>query len=293
MMWRARAAGAWAHSVLRQCADALRDGSRVLPLLTARCAQGDPPPVLRQASGTPGAPLAVVIHSHYEDVLPDLLAALDAIPEPFDLLITTTSEAVPPARLPDHAGSVRIFRVSNRGRDILPLVRLVNAGLLDTYALVCKIHTKKSVWRANGPRFAGDGAAWRDRLVTGILGSPELVDALLAAFRRRPGLMLVTAPGQVLGPRYWGANLPLVRALGRRGGIVIRAGDLRFPAGSMYWVRGEVLRRLRDLELCSALFDAERGQDDGTTAHAVERYIGCLAGSMGEILTADEIAGGS
>lgn len=292
--WGVRAAAAFAAGAAGQATAVLRrvPGASVLPLLTARY-DPDPSPVLRTARGTTGAPVAVVVHCHYPDVLPGLLAALEVIPEDFDLLITATSELSVPPDVPAHATALRIHRVSNRGRDILPLVRLVNAGLLDGYEVICKVHTKKSVWRREGGRFTGDGAAWRDALVAGILGSPGLVGAVLGAFRSDPDLMMVTAPGQVLGPRYWGANLPLVRALGRRGGVAIRPAALRFAAGSMYWVRGDVLRRLGALRLCSAHFDSERGQDDGTTAHAVERYLGYLATAMGRLVTADVIHAGS
>ena len=288
--WQARAAAAFAHGVLGQGVRARGRRAGVLPLLTARHPAEDPPPELVHADGEPGARLAVVVHSHFPEVLPELLAALDAIPEPFDLLVTTTARELEMGAV-DSAGaaSVRVFHVENRGRDILPLLRLVNAGLLDGYELVCKVHTKKSTWRAAGGRFAGDGREWRTTLVGGILGSRDLAGAIVAAFDSRPRLMMVTAPGQVLGPQYWGANLPLVLLLGRRGGLRVAPSSLRFAAGSMYWVRGTVLARLRDLHLTSAHFDAEHGQDDGTTAHAVERYLGHLVAAMGELVSSESL----
>ncbi len=41
-----------------------------------------------------------------------------------------------------------MLEVENRGRDILPLVSLVNAGYLDPYHVILKVHTKRSQWRA-------------------------------------------------------------------------------------------------------------------------------------------------
>lgn len=289
--WQVRAGAAFATGLLTQVMRAHGRPAGVLPLLTVRHPDADPDPVQLAELGSPGARTAVVLHCHFVDVLPGLLHALDAIPEPFDLLITTTSDLTVPAALPHQLTSLRILRVDNRGRDILPLVRLVNAGLLDDYEVVCKVHTKKSTWRTSGGRFDGGGAEWRDELVRGILGSPELVAAVLRAFRREAGVAMVTAPGQVLGPSYWGANVPLVRALGRRGRVAVVPRRLRFAAGSMYWTRACVLRGLRDLRLRSAHFDSEAGQDDGTTAHAVERYLGYLTASLGAIVTTDEIVG--
>lgn len=286
--WRARAFAAFGAGVLGQVVRAHGRPSGVLPLLSVRHPAQDPPPELVAERGRPGARIAVVLHSHFPEVLPELLAALVAIPEPHDLLVTTTAREA--AALASSASSVRVFRVENRGRDILPMIRLVNAGLLDGYDLVCKVHTKKSGWRAAGGRFEGDGARWRDALVGGVLGSRDLVEAVNTAFDADPALMMVTAPGQILGPEYWGANLPLVRALGRRGRVPVEPARLRFAAGSMYWVRGEALRRLRDLGLRAAHFDAERGQDDGTTAHAVERYLGYLVRELGELVSSDALA---
>jgi len=125
--------------------------------------------------------------------------------------------------------------------------------------------------------------------VSGVLGSRDLVESVITGFDSDPALMMVAAPGQVLGPAYWGANLPLVRALGRRGDIPIDPAQLRFAAGSMYWVRGTVLTRLRELHLRAAHFDTERGQDDGTTAHALERYLGYLVRDMGDLVSSDSL----
>jgi lipopolysaccharide biosynthesis protein len=49
----------------------------------------------------------------------------------------------------------------------------------------------------------------------------------------------------------------------------------------MYWARGSILRRLRALHLIAADFEPESGQEDGTTAHALERVIGLLAREAG------------
>jgi lipopolysaccharide biosynthesis protein len=59
---------------------------------------------------------------------------------------------------------------------------------------------------------------------------------------------------------------------------------LRFPAGSIYWVRDDVLKALADLRLSAEDFEPEQALVDGTTAHAVERLMGWLALSAGRRL---------
>ena len=104
---------------------------------------------------------------------------------------------------------------------------------------------------------------------------------ILAAFEADADLGIVTADGSVLGPSFWGQNAPVTATLLRRLGLDLEPRALRFAAGSMYWARASILRRLADLRLTAADFEDEAGQIDGTTAHALERVIGILAADAG------------
>ena len=67
----------------------------------------------------------------------------------FDLIVTNASEhpiTIDGSRLPRMRNCV-VVDVENHGRDIWPMVQVVNAGLLDPYELVLKLHTKRSAWR--------------------------------------------------------------------------------------------------------------------------------------------------
>ena len=64
--------------------------------------------------------------------------------------------------------------VANHGRDIWPMVQVVNAGVLDPYELVLKVHTKRSEWRAAHQELAGSGEQWRSELIGSLLGSPSM-----------------------------------------------------------------------------------------------------------------------
>jgi lipopolysaccharide biosynthesis protein len=222
--------------------------------------------------------VGVVVHVYYPELLPELLFHIEQIPVPYDLFVTNASGQ--PLDLPPEDSTrrhVRVFDVDNHGRDILPLVSLVNAGLLDPYHLVVKVHTKKSEWRAEHELGeAGDGTAWRGQLLSALLGSPDNVQEILNGFAERPDLGLVTADGSVLGPDHWGGNEALVANLIRRLEVPLDVDALRFAAGSMYWIRGFGLQGLRGLDLRPIDFQAEAGQINVTTAHGVERAIGVL-----------------
>lgn len=234
--------------------------------------------------------VAVVLHVFYPELLDELLAALNALPVGFDLVVTNASDV--PLRIDRGAvknlRNVVLFDVHNHGRDIFPLVQVVNAGILDPYEIVLKVHTKKSAWRAEHAELAGSGSQWKEEFLQALVGSRDGVERILDAFAADPWLGLVTAPGNIMGPEFWGADEALTRELLRRLELEIDPSTLRFAAGSMYWVRGFVLQGLRALNLTADDFHEEAGQVDGTTAHAIERAIGVLAEEAGLRLAATD-----
>lgn len=227
--------------------------------------------------------VAVVLHVFYTELVQELVEGLAQIPVDFDLIITNASGedlAISTAELP-HLKNVRELPVPNRGRDILPLVSLVNAGLLEGYELVLKIHTKRSVWREEHKELGGSGDGWRKSLLDNVLGAAPHI---LAEFAEDPTLGLVTAPGNILGSEFWGGDREITRDLLRRIQLPLIEEDLQFASGSIYWVRAFVLQGLRSLELSAADFEDELGQVDGTTAHGVERLIGIVTTESGYVM---------
>jgi lipopolysaccharide biosynthesis protein len=227
------------------------------------------------------ARVGVVLHAYYADLLPELFARLRLLPVSYDLLITNATGR--PIEVPADMGclaNVRTFEIDNHGRDILPLVSLVNAGHLDPYLVVLKIHTKRSQWRS-AHDLDGDGARWRDDLLDALLGDEAGVAGILSSFAERPDLGLVTADGSVLGPEHWGDNQALTANLLRRLELILVPDELRFAAGSMYWIRGFALQGLRALNLSAMDFEPEVGQVNQTTAHAIERLIGVVVAEAG------------
>ncbi|MGV1003165.1 MAG: rhamnan synthesis F family protein [Candidatus Nanopelagicales bacterium] len=246
------------------------DGSAIATQLPARFARP--------------APTAVLVHVFYPDLLSELLTAARRIPQPTDLIVTNASGAVLdlPADLRARFANLGVLNVANRGRDILPMIELANAGWFEPYTAVLKLHTKRSQWRA-AHELAGSGEAWRDALLTSLAGDSATAARCLELLRTDREVGLITAPGSLLGPDYWGRNEAATQALAQRLGIAFDLGSVQFPAGSMYWVRGTLLARLRDLRLTARDFPAEAGQTNLTLAHAVERVLGVMVTAGGQI----------
>lgn len=244
-------------------------------------------------------PVAVVVHVYYAELTAQIWHELATIPVPFDLVVTNSSgEDLVLDGLPDNARAVKVFDLENRGRDIWPLVAIVNAGVLDPYLLILKVHTKKSEWRAEHGDFEDGGSAWRDSFFSDLLSTRDNVQNILESFAADPSLGMVTASGSVLGPEFWGDNEHCVHELARRLQLTVDDQSLRFAAGSMYWCRGFVLQGLRALCLDEEDFEPEAGQNNATMAHGVERLLGLLCKESGltigerSALTADDAASG-
>jgi lipopolysaccharide biosynthesis protein len=229
------------------------------------------------------AKVAVVVHVFYPDLLAELLDQLDSVPVAYDLIVTNASNESISVGKSDAPGArhIVVLDVDNHGRDIWPLAQVVNAGLLDPYELVLKVHTKRSGWRADHPDLAGSGEQWRTDLFASLLGTRENVCDILNTFAEDARVGVVSAPGNILGPEFWGGDLHLVQELLRRLELRVDADSLRFPAGSFYWIRAFVLQGLRSLALTAQDFEREAGQIDATTAHAIERSIGLLSTEAG------------
>lgn len=220
--------------------------------------------------------ILVVAHVFYPEVWPDIEDRLSRLPEAYDLIVTLVeghAEGLEPQisrRLP-HA---RIHHVQNHGRDLGPLVDLANNGHLDGYDAILKVHTKRSLHRV-------DGDAWRVALLDGVLPSPDAVRRALELLRLDPSVGIIAPTGHLKGPETWGSDQQLVEALAARFPFPFDPDALLYPAGSMYWVRPWVLQRLADLQLGPEHFAPEAAHLDGSTAHALERFIGVLTTTAG------------
>jgi lipopolysaccharide biosynthesis protein len=236
--------------------------------------------------------VAVVVHCFYADLFEEILTFVRNIPVPFDLIVTNASgESIDPLAVdqPNLANHV-VLPIENHGRDIYPLMALVNADLLNPYDVVLKVHTKRSTWRSSHD-LAGDGDTWRRELLTGLLGDGDRMRDVLTAFASDPTLGIVTAPGSVLGPEYWGDNQEITRTLLRRLELDLDEPGLVFAAGSMYWTRAFLLNGLRALGMSRDDFPDEAGQVNQTTAHGMERLLGAVTTEAGlSIRASTEIA---
>lgn len=236
-------------------------------------------PVLRFDPARDCAPFAVVAHVYYPDLWPEFADQIRALDIDYDLYVTLTYRGDESDELADQIRQdfpgATVVCVPNRGRDILPFLALVNAGALDSYQAVCKIHTKKSPHRQ-------DGEEWRRHLIGGILPDQGLTQ-LLSQFLNDETAAFWVADGQhYTGEKWWGTNFGVTQFIMQRLEVEISRETLSFPAGSIYWMKPLMVGLLKALNLDEYNFEPEEAQVDGTLAHGLERAMGYLA------MTADQ-----
>jgi lipopolysaccharide biosynthesis protein len=231
-----------------------------------------------------GRRILVIAHVFYPELWQELADHIATIREPFDLvvtLVTGASEGLAPAiieRFPDSL----VHTVANRGRDMLPLLEVLDRGVVSGHQAILKVHTKKSAHRL-------DGQLWRAALLDSLCppgaGTTLIVDLL----SRDPGAAIVAPEGFIRGVEFWGGCGPAVAAIAHRAGVGFDPSAVWFPAGSMFWCRPEVLAGLQAPGLTQDDFEYEVAALDATTAHALERYVGVVAAVAGTdvVSTAD------
>lgn len=217
---------------------------------------------------------AVIVHVYFIETWPEIAARLRRLGRaPHDLIVSVPirhvfwSRAVK-ADFPD----VRIVAVPNRGRDVLPFIKIAGLLLKMDYNTVLKIHSKRSTSVEEQ-----SGQAWRTLMLDCLL--PPFAEVLRSILSRlaEPGVGLV-GPRDVYFPlsTYFDWNRQqlcdvLEQALGvdRAKAVMDEPSHFGFFAGSMFWARLESIAPLFELRAWD--FEPERGQLAGTKAHAVER----------------------
>ena len=246
------------------------------------------PPIVSRAPELAGSiSTGIVVHLHYGDVWPDFEKRLRRLTVPFHLIVTL-SEPNPDlaARISGQFRNAKVLIYPNRGRDVGPFIQLLREGHLDDFDLICKLHGKKTM--SLGPRSIF-GEVWRRKLLNDLVGSDELARDILQRFVDRPRLGLVgSSHFRGIYLEAWPKNEKLTLELAERLGCSREKFKLDFFAGTMFWIRREVLDLLKPLNLSQDDFPVEAGQTDGTLQHALERIFGALPGLANPPMTTEE-----
>ena len=166
----------------------------------------------------------------------------------------------------------------NVGRDLAPFL-IAFKDELQTYDLICHIHSKKT---PHDESLRG----WADYLFRNLI-SQEAMHNIIAAFLKDEKIGLIFPP-------IFGKVFPLVlnlmdidrqnmQDLCDKMGINFTPNESNFifSAGTMFWARPNALKSLFELNLRYEDFPKEPIPTTGTIAHAIERVLGIVAENNG------------
>ena len=222
---------------------------------------------LENQSFTKASEVAVVAHIHYAEAWPDLRTHIcTALGKNVDVYCSISSPDVAEMIRQDFPAA-HIVMYENRGRDILPFINILKIISRRGYVAVCKVHTKKTVYRT-------DGDLLRHSLLTRLLGSSVHASRIIQMFKSNDSLGLVCPQQFLLAHNDHNMTFDH-EVVGRvADAMKLKFRYSYFPAGSMFWFRPEALAPLCQLK--ESIFPFESGLADGTPAHAVERLF-CIA----------------
>ncbi len=221
---------------------------------------------------TPTGDIAIICHMFYPDLWGEIYNYIQEICTPFDLFIT-----IPPhisdeeiITILEEYPQVHLYKVENKGRDVLPFLRVMELIGVHTYKYICKLHTKKT---GKSPL----GNVWRKLLYFDLIGSDTTVKDIVTMFEQDTNIGMITGKNTILDSELYDyGNTTKIDKLIEKSGFVFQ-DNYSFAGGTMFWTRSEMLEPVMKLFTDGTMeFEEEKGQLDNTIAHAIERFFGIV-----------------
>lgn len=235
--------------------------------------------IYKQVAGRPlppskGKKLAVMIHLYYPEMWETFQARFTYLQDvPFDLFVSIPSGKDCPQLLSDYPDAF-VAHTPNKGRDILPFIKLMKRVIDGNYEYVLKLHSKKSPQRSKGSK-------WADELLNKLIPQDKkLLQEIIDILQRSDTGIIGPADNYLPLSIYAVDNEPgMIRALSTiydeklAAEVSRKKSDYGFFAGSMFWCRTDAISHIIEADFPIRAFPREKGQLDGTFAHALERIF--------------------
>jgi lipopolysaccharide biosynthesis protein len=223
--------------------------------------------------------ICVLAHIFYEEMTEEIVGWLGRIPVPYDLVVTTATQAKAAAITASLQAcglgdaDVRVVE-SNRGRaESAFLIACRDVLRSGRYDLVLKIHSKRSPQDGHNL-----GHLFLHHVVDNLLSSPGYVAEVLQKFADQPSLGMLFPPVVNIGfptmGHAWFTNREPAHRVAADLGISVPFDESTPVAayGGMFWARPEALAKIIDHDFAYEDFATdEHGYGDGMLGHVLER----------------------
>lgn len=228
-------------------------------------------------SRNPSTAMAVIVHLYYPEIWSEIAEKIkkDLVGVKFDLYITTplsNIEFIKSNVLPIFP-SVCYVIVPNRGRDVLPFIRIAKELHKAGYDYFLKLQTKKSThWDG--------GDVWMKHTLNELIPSSRAAVQTITE-KLKKGAAIIGAkefyyPLTVNFPANGSHMSNMVRKMygsaKERKYLQVERKEYGFFGGTMFWGRLDAISPLFRYAK-PQYFEDEAGQIDGTFAHALERLF--------------------
>lgn len=223
----------------------------------------------------------VHLHLYYQDQLLYFLEKLKSINNcTWDLIVTVCEHnEETKQKILDFKPDAQIIIVKNQGYDILPFLNVLKSINLDDYDFVLKLHTKgirNDVIVLNERPFYG--SFWLYRLVDSLLFSEELFNLNLEILKTKEYGMIADS-FFFMKLLNFPEDTYLLEDLKQK--LNIKSNFNYFLAGSMFFIKASILKRLTDYDFSTDLISESKTGAVGTIFHAVERIFTILTDDEG------------
>ncbi len=224
--------------------------------------------------------IAIIFHLYYTDTLQEFIINSKQYHNIADFYFTIVDSVISDEiiqRIKMAFPNSNIFICENRGRDILPFIKIYKNIKKLNYKYVCKLHSKQS-------KHLESGKGWfQDLLDKLLLKDFEDIKNLIDA---NNGLLIPNKYGvQIKG--VWNGfnslkgNLENIKYFCNLLNIKIDL-DSYFPAGTMFWFNSDAFSGIESIE--DMEFSFENGAFNGEKQHAIERILGLLCIKNGYLI---------
>lgn len=220
--------------------------------------------------------IAIQLHLFYIDLADEFFEYFSNIPYKFDLLVSIIDKSkedyvYSKFEKLSRVNKVIVKTVKNRGRDVAPLLSGFGEEVLN-YDIICHVHSKKSLYTG------GEQTLWRRYLLSSLFGSEKIVKEHLYVLEKGDNVGIVYPETFYALPytgHTWLKNKASRDELMSRIGVYEKSDQIYFdyPMGTMFWAKVEALKQFFDAKIKLEEFPEEKGQVDGTIAHAFERCV--------------------
>lgn len=215
---------------------------------------------------------ALIIHLYYIEMLETIYDEVKEIKDIFDIYISTIIDIKIEEiqRIKILFPNANIFIFENRGRDVLPFLKILNKIYDLGYETLCKVHTKKSLDRNK------NGIEWGQKLRIELFNNSEMIINKLS--NNEINFYADEKSCKSFKEPFF--YFTKIKELAKYLNLEFH-NDFIVPIGTMFWCKTNRLYPLINLKDYK-YFSIEASYLDNQLEHAVEQIIGLLFGRIPE-----------